>query len=105
MCLYTHLLSVRAVPILLIKQKLNYEIKIGQCNPHLKNCAVYLLVATTQEGYIFSQHPTPIAKAIKVVCTGLRNSQFAPWVSRGEKADTVTISRHIAQIVWSKTIY
>ena len=24
------------------------------------------------------QHPTLIAKAIKVVCTGLRNRQFAP---------------------------
>ena len=24
------------------------------------------------------QHRTPVAKAIKVVCTGLRNSQLAP---------------------------
>ena len=62
-------------------------------------------VATTLGGLIYSQHPTLIAKAIKVVCTGLRNSQFAPSVSLGEKADIVTISRHIAQIVWSKTIY
>lgn len=68
MCLYIRLLSVRAVPILPVKQKLNYEIKIGQC----------MLVATTLGGYIYSQHPTPIAKAIKVVCTGLRNSQFVP---------------------------
>ena len=66
---------MRAVPI---KQKLNYEINIGQCNPHLKNCAVYLLVATTLGGYIYAQHPTLIAKAIKVVCTGLRNRQCAP---------------------------
>ena len=50
------------------------------------------------------QHRTPLSKAIKVVCTGLRNSQFVPCVSLGEKADTVTISKHIAQIVWSKTI-
>ena len=48
--MYIRLLSLRAVPI---KQKLNHEIKIGQCNPHLKNCAVYLLVATTLGGHIF----------------------------------------------------
>ena len=67
---------MRAVPI---KQKLNYEIKIGQCNPHLKNCALYLPCRNyIWGGYIYSQHPTLIAKAIKVVCTGLRNSQFAP---------------------------
>ena len=54
--MYIRLLSVRAVPI---KQKLNYEIKIGQCNPHLKNCAVYLPCRNYIGGlYIFTaSHP------------------------------------------------
>ena len=63
-----------------------------------KLCTVSAVSQLHWGGYIYSQHPTLIAKAIKVVCTGLRNSQFAPSVCLGEKADIVTISRHIAQI-------
>ena len=43
-----------------------------------KLCTVSAVSQLHWGGYIYSQHPTLIAKAIKVVCTGLRNSQFAP---------------------------